>query len=392
MACLRSPWRLLSILCVLALFLPAAPTLPAGPSASAGPTVPERPRAAPAAPELAAPVFSPPPAGTLHTVSDNPQRSTAVAEEAAFPPAAEPGTDAGTVPEEIASVPGVSSDWWASVQEQIRQDMYAISSGVGQDGILSYRGHNLAHNWNLAFDDGGVRLIPEKPLPDRDSLAAAEASEAPALWTWGVRLSGYGHSGAVGTVGDLEATLVDGNRVEFQRNEVSEWYSNEDGGLRHGLILPAPYDAADGAPLVLELVLDTDLEPIVTVGEEAIDFRAKSGTVVLLRYGSLTAVDATGRHLPTTVSLTSEGARISIEIDAGGASFPLIVNPWIMVPGWEAVGQLRTSEFGYSVGTAGDVNGDGYADVIVGAPGYAGDIGKAYVYLGSARGLSDSQH
>lgn len=47
--------------------------------------------------------------------------------------------------------------------------------------------------------------------------------------------------------------------------------------------------------------------------------------------------------------------------------------------------------FGKSVSTAGDINGDGYADVIVGAPKYdAGqtDEGRAFVYLGSASGVS----
>jgi hypothetical protein len=42
------------------------------------------------------------------------------------------------------------------------------------------------------------------------------------------------------------------------------------------------------------------------------------------------------------------------------------------------------SGFGTSVAGAGDVNADGYADVVIGAP----TIGKAFVYLGSASGLS----
>ena len=37
--------------------------------------------------------------------------------------------------------------------------------------------------------------------------------------------------------------------------------------------------------------------------------------------------------------------------------------------------------------TAGDVNGDGYSDVIVGANGYNSDQGRAYLYLGGAAGL-----
>lgn len=40
------------------------------------------------------------------------------------------------------------------------------------------------------------------------------------------------------------------------------------------------------------------------------------------------------------------------------------------------------ARFGWSVSSAGDVNGDGYSDVIIGAPG--GQLADAYLYLGSA--------
>ena len=58
---------------------------------------------------------------------------------------------------------------------------------------------------------------------------------------------------------------------------------------------------------------------------------------------------------------------------------------------WTATGDAAYDHFGSSVASAGDINGDGYADVIVGADwnGDGGDnAGKAYLYLGSATGLS----
>jgi hypothetical protein len=60
---------------------------------------------------------------------------------------------------------------------------------------------------------------------------------------------------------------------------------------------------------------------------------------------------------------------------------------------WTAEGQQSSANFGVSAASAGDVNGDGYSDAIVGSNGYdndQADEGRAFVYLGSASGLSAS--
>jgi hypothetical protein len=57
---------------------------------------------------------------------------------------------------------------------------------------------------------------------------------------------------------------------------------------------------------------------------------------------------------------------------------------------WLVEGNEASAQFGRSVGSAGDVNNDGYGDVIVGAGLYNGDQqaeGRAYLYLGSSNGL-----
>ena len=54
---------------------------------------------------------------------------------------------------------------------------------------------------------------------------------------------------------------------------------------------------------------------------------------------------------------------------------------------WKFAVDARTAAVDASWGTVGDVNGDGYADVVVGANGALRNTGKAFVYLGSATGL-----
>jgi FG-GAP repeat protein/VCBS repeat protein len=45
--------------------------------------------------------------------------------------------------------------------------------------------------------------------------------------------------------------------------------------------------------------------------------------------------------------------------------------------------------FGISVASAGDLDGDGYADIVVGAEGASSNTGKVYTYRGSATGIAD---
>ncbi len=57
---------------------------------------------------------------------------------------------------------------------------------------------------------------------------------------------------------------------------------------------------------------------------------------------------------------------------------------------WVAEIDQASAEFGWSVAGAGDVNGDGFADIIIGARKYDGgetDEGRVFVYYGSALGL-----
>jgi hypothetical protein len=62
-------------------------------------------------------------------------------------------------------------------------------------------------------------------------------------------------------------------------------------------------------------------------------------------------------------------------------------------PYFTAQGDQVNGFFGKSVSSAGDVNHDGYSDIIVGAPGYdhgQANEGRAYLYLGTLMGMTQS--
>jgi hypothetical protein len=88
--------------------------------------------------------------------------------------------------------------------------------------------------------------------------------------------------------------------------------------------------------------------------------------------------------------------------DGGGSSgadrgrayvYPGTAAGLLTSPIWTVSGDQNDAWFGHSLGTAGDVNGDGYSDLAVGANRWSDPInpgserGRAYVYLGYALGV-----
>ena len=305
-----------------------------------------------------------------------------------------------------------SPDWWSGVQADIQRAEYNITwqdETVLPDLKGAYQAPNRAQGFRTYFTEEGIRVMPR--------------TEAQPEWEWGLSLAGLPaacSSQLAAGKSEKPGIHVSDNRIEFDRGWITEWYVNSPEGLELGFTLPSPPPAAGArrqaagkagdselrtpnSELHLDLRFTGNLHPKFSEDGQAVDFYG-DGNFNILHYARLKVTDAAGRILPSrfegwVVGLdtrdskleTGSSGGVRIVVDAADASYPIMVDPLATTPAWTAESDQTNARFGVSLATAGDVNGDGYSDVIVGANMFDNgqtNEGRAYAYLGSPSGLS----
>ncbi|MCJ7739318.1 MAG: FG-GAP-like repeat-containing protein [Anaerolineae bacterium] len=299
--------------------------------------------------------------------------------------------------------PAVPPDWWTAVQADIAQAEYAVTwqdQTYLADLPAAYQAPNRAQGLRTYFTTTGPTIIPRE-WPEG-------AIEPP--WRLDLHLDTWGRLGAMRPVetaapeaaaSEAAALGAVDDRVAYPAGPLEAWYLNEPEGLAMGLRLEA---APEGdADLPVRVAVAWGGSATAEGADGAAVFSGPDGAVV--RLGAPTARDATGRLLDARLSV--EGAVLVVEVDDAGATYPVEAVSVMMGPAellepsgttglpathnWASTWGTAHTDFGFSVGTAGDVNGDGYSDVIVGAGRFDGgqtDEGKVFVYPGQALGLS----
>ncbi|MCF0073617.1 FG-GAP-like repeat-containing protein [Dyadobacter sp. CY261] len=188
---------------------------------------------------------------------------------------------------------------------------------------------------------------------------------------------------------------ISGNKLTMHHQGFAEEYINNQDGVRQNFIIR---QAPDGTRQ-LQLTLTASGLKTVGGGENEILFFSKHDTLhPRLIYHDLQCWDAKKR--PLIAHLTSKHQHIQITVDVQNAAYPITIDPLVINgnPGnadalFES-GQANAL-FGFSVSSAGDVNGDGYSDVLAGAPHYdhgETNEGVAFLYYGSANGLNPAPY
>lgn len=281
------------------------------------------------------------------------------------------GKDAGG--DRLAESPrmesGVSlpdADWLCTVSSRIEAMEYSVSAAP--HGLQA---PNRAQDLRFFFSEAGIEVVPRR-------------SEGGA-WRWTWETVAFGRVGSPNGVASPELASA-GSTVRYLREGWVEWYQNGPAGLEQGYEVENR-PPGDGALCVTGRI-GGDLTALAAASGEALAFADRSGSEVL-RYGKLAAFDASGAPLPCDLQLAANEIRILV--DDRDAAYPILIDPLLDSPSWQQDGEQEGEAFGREVSTAGDVNGDGYSDLIIGTPSYDGALvgaGRIWVYHGSPQGLS----
>ena len=245
----------------------------------------------------------------------------------------------------------------AGADEGLRQAFERARYSLEDSGHGSYRGVNPAQRLTFEFTEREARLSH----PNGSVILHLTG------YVYGDRLQKPASARLFGAA----------NRVEYRREDLTEWYSNGSQGLEQGFTLAhRPRMCRKGEPLVIALGVTGGLAPTQKTDENQVLFASTSMGVVL-RYGGLRALDARGRILPSRLEV--RGAEIRLIVEDQGARYPLVVDPtWSQQQELTASDGAEYDNFGNSVSVSGDT-------AVIGAPGKTINShvsqGAAYVFV-----------
>jgi hypothetical protein len=280
-----------------------------------------------------------------------------------------PDEPAPQPPADLSPPTASPSAWFAQVQRQVARDAADVEEA---DGSLWLRHSGTGLGLELAAD-GWSTLSPAVSSGGEDEEVGIRTA---ALRQGQARQPLGGGALRAGDCRRGEAREGCVRSAELAQQQVTTWWRHQAAGLEQGWTVEAPLGQG---PLTVEL----EVRGGATAVEQG---ELRIGGAVLGR--GLFAEDANGQPLEVDAVATADGFEITVETD--DAAWPVLIDPVWEPWSWRKSGSVRAG-FGAAVSLEGDINGDGYNDALVGAPGFGTanpNAGRAYLYLGGPTGLA----
>ncbi|WP_218127087.1 integrin alpha [Catalinimonas alkaloidigena] len=285
------------------------------------------------------------------------------------------------------------SDWYQQAQQQLDLRQYRMQAAKSPH---TYASANPQHSLGFVY-------TPEGYTVQKYGVAG---TDRPA-WQLHFGLQRIGRAGQGALPATYQRSEAQTTALTYQFAHYRVEYTNSTQGMRQNFVVS---QAPEGTgALEVTLSLSGDLTAQQRHARQVAFHTPGAAQDVQLVYDEIKVWDATQRLLPATMELRNEQELVLV-VDDREAVYPVTVDPLNHAPDWTDAGDgllfstlsdLTTPTlYGYSVSGAGDVNGDGYDDVLVGAPTYVEiinvsaetfnfvSVGAAFLYLGSATGPS----
>jgi hypothetical protein len=189
---------------------------------------------------------------------------------------------------------------------------------------------------------------------------------------WCMKLERYGYGAALTPVAKA-VPKAEGNRVEYKRGALTEWYVNGPVGLEQGFTIRRPPGQSAGEELTIELALLGNL--VAFQDDQQVTLKNAAGEPIL-RYSGLEAYDSTGLELAARLEIHSQ--KLLLRVNDHNARYPIVVDPWVQTSELTASDGVLGDQFGWSVSVSGNT-------VVVGAPFHPVGLnlgqGAAYVFV-----------
>ncbi len=183
-----------------------------------------------------------------------------------------------------------------------------------------------------------------------------------------------------------------GTQLDIDHGVFSEQYINSKEGVRQNFIIDwAPWNAEE-----LTVKIQYGGMDATQGAEKSLLFSNEKDSII---YNDFKVFDAKGNPLLARMELFEELNEIHLSASIEGAYFPITIDPLVANGNLSnADGSVESNQIGgfmgRSVSSIGDVNGDGYGDVAVGASFYdngQSDEGVVFIYHGSSTGISTTE-
>ncbi|MCF2488243.1 FG-GAP-like repeat-containing protein [Dyadobacter sp. CY347] len=187
------------------------------------------------------------------------------------------------------------------------------------------------------------------------------------------------------------------NKLKIKHQHFTEEYINDEEGIRQNFIIhKAPVDTK-----ILEVHVTAKGLKVKDLARNELAFYTEhedGSKTKELTYSDLRCWDANGKEL--LASLSHKDQNILLSVDVTGAAYPVTIDPIVINgnPG-NANAIIQNNQdyanLGWSVASAGDVNGDGFSDVIVSAVQEDSDNssppandGQVFIHYGGGLGIN----